>query len=297
MLYKERMEITIRKCAEQQAQLSPPAKSLRKCRNRFHILHVPLLTLVLCLIGTFARADIYRFVTIDGVETFTDAPSNKSATVVIKDRPATVTKLRKPSKKKQKTHDISLDEIVQKAVTASLQPQEAEQNHFEPRLPPVGGTITSRVGMRIDPIDGVWRQHNGIDIAIPAGTPVRPVASGVVVYSGSRSGYGNTVVVEHDNGIISLYAHNSRLLVAEGEPVSRESTLALSGSTGRSTGPHLHFEAWQGGTNVTAAFLPDSGMTLPEATLVASSQRAPRFRSEPLSDGSILFTNIPPALP
>lgn len=297
MLYKEMMEITIRKCAEQQAQLSPPAKSLRKCRNRFHILYVPPLTLVFCLIGAFARADIYRFVTIDGVETFTDAPSDKSATVVIKDRPTTATKQRKPSKKKQKIHDISLDEIVQKAVTASLHPQEAEQNRFEPRLPPVGGTVTSRVGMRIDPIDGVWRQHNGIDIAIPAGTPVRPVASGVVVYSGNRSGYGNTVVVEHDNGIISLYAHNSRILVAEGEPVTQESTLALSGSTGRSTGPHLHFEAWQGGTNVTAAFLPDSGMTLPEATLVASSQRAPRFRSEPLSDGSILFTNIPPALP
>ncbi|MGB9080378.1 MAG: M23 family metallopeptidase [Desulfuromonadaceae bacterium] len=265
-------------------------------RSRFHFLYVPPLTLMFCLINSFAGADIYRFVTIDGVETFTDAPSNKSATVVIKDHPATTTKQRK-SLKKQKTHDISLDEIIQKAVTASLHPQETEQNSFEAHLPPVGGTITSRVGMRIDPIDGIWRQHNGIDIAIPAGTPVRPVAPGVVVYSGSRSGYGNTVVVEHDNGIISLYAHNSRILVAEGEPVTQESTLALSGSTGRSTGPHLHFEAWQGGTNVTAAFLPDSGMTLPKTTLVASSQRAPRFRSEPLSDGSILFTNIPSSIP
>jgi len=296
MLYKEKMKITIRKCAEQQAQLSPFAKSTRVCRNRFHYLYVPPLALVFCLINSLAEADIYRFVTIDGVETFTDAPSNKSATVVIKDHPVTATKRRK-SLKRQKTHDISLDEIVQKAVTASLQPHEAEQNSFKPRLPPVGGTVTSRVGMRIDPIDGIWRQHNGIDIAIPSGTPVRPVASGVVVYSGSRSGYGNTVVVEHDNGIISLYAHNSRILVAEGDPVTSESTLALSGSTGRSTGPHLHFEAWQGGTNVTAAFLPDSGMTLPEATLVASSQRAPRFRSESLSDGSILFTNIPPSTP
>lgn len=290
------MKITIRKCAEQQAQLSPPAKSLRKRRNRFHILYVPPLALVFCLIGTFARADIYRFVTIDGVETFTDAPSNKSATVIIKDYPVTGTKQHKPLKK-QKKHNISLDEIVQKAVAASLHPHEAGQNSFEPHLPPVGGTITSKVGMRIDPIDGVWRQHNGIDIAIPAGTPVRPVASGVVVYSGSRSGYGNTVVVEHDNGIISLYAHNSRILVAEGDTVTSGSTLALSGSTGRSTGPHLHFEAWQGGTNVTAAFLPDSGITLPKRTLVASSQRAPRFRSEPLSDGSILFTNIPSSTP
>ena len=151
--------------------------------------------------------------------------------------------------------------------------------------------------MRIDPIDGSWRQHNGIDIAIPTGTPIRPVASGVVVYSGSRSGYGNTVVVEHDNGIITLYAHNSRLLVTQGQPVTSDSTLALSGSTGRSTGPHLHFEAWQAGTNVTMAFLAGSGVTIPKATLVASSQRTPRFRSETLSDGSILFTNIPSSTP
>lgn len=296
MLYTGRVKVTIRKYAEQQAQLSPSAKVPRMLRNRFHFLYVPPLTLMFCLINSFAGADIYRFVTVDGVETFTDAPSNKSATMIIKDYPVTGTKQHK-SLKKQKRHDISLDEIVQKAVAASLHPHETGQNSFEPHLPPVGGTITSKVGMRIDPIDGVWRQHNGIDIAIPSGTPVRPVASGVVVYSGSRSGYGNTVVVEHDNGIISLYAHNSRLLAAEGETVSQESTLALSGSTGRSTGPHLHFEAWQGGTNVTAAFLPDSGMTLPKTTLVASSQRATRFRSEPLSDGSILFTNIPPSIP
>ncbi len=64
----------------------------------------------------------------------------------------------------------------------------------EPRLPLVGGSITSGVGMRIDPIDGKWRHHNGIDIAIPEGTPVTPAAPGVVVYSGLRSGYGNTVL-------------------------------------------------------------------------------------------------------
>jgi murein DD-endopeptidase MepM/ murein hydrolase activator NlpD len=290
------MDLSIRKCVEQQAQLTPSPKVPHMFRNRFHYLQLLPLTLVFCLVSSFAGADIYRFVTIDGVETFTDAPSDKSATVVIKDRQATATKQRK-SQKKQKIHDISLDEIVQKAVIASLNPHEAEQNSFEAHLPPVGGTITSRVGMRIDPIDGIWRQHNGIDIAIPSGTAVKPVAPGVVVYSGSRSGYGNTVVVEHDNGIITLYAHNSRILVSVGQAVTSESILALSGSTGRSTGPHLHFEAWQAGTNVTMAFLPDSGITLPETTLVASSKRSPRFRSETLSDGSILFTNIPSSTP
>ena len=290
------MNLTIRKSAEQQAQLTAIAKVSCIFWNRFNFVLTLSLTIFFCIVSTFANADIYRFVTIDGVETFTDAPSNKSATVVIKDRSAEKPKQRKSSTK-QKTHDISLDEIVQKAVTASLNPLEAEPSRFEPHLPAVGGTITSKVGMRIDPIDGSWRQHNGIDIAIPTGTPIRPVASGVVVYSGSRSGYGNTVVVGHDNGIITLYAHNSRLLVTQGQPVTEDSALALSGSTGRSTGPHLHFEAWRAGTNVTMAFLAGSGVTIPKATLVASSQRTPRFRSETLSDGSILFTNIPSSTP
>ena len=288
------MTLTIRKCAEQQAQLTVPDKDPRMPANRFHHLSLLPLVVIISMFSSFAYADIYRFVTIDGVETFTDAPSDKSATIVIKDRPVSK---QHNSSKKQKTHDISLDEIVQKAVTASLNPHGAEQNGFEPHLPQVGGTITSKVGMRIDPIDGVWRQHNGIDISIPTGTPVKSVASGVVVYSGSRSGYGNTVIVEHDNGIITLYAHNSRILVAQGQPVTAETVLALSGSTGRSTGPHLHFEAWQDGTNVTMAFLPNSGKTLPKTTLIASSQRAQRFRSETLSDGSILFTNIPASVP
>lgn len=250
------------------------------------------LILVFSLTASRAEADIYRFVTIDGVETFTDAPSNKNARVVIKESPAPTTRKR-ISAKKPKFHNISLDEIAQKAVVASLNTQEEEQKYFEPHLPEVGGTITSKVGMRIDPIDGVWRQHNGIDIAIPTGTPVKPVAPGTVVYSGARSGYGNTVIVEHNNGIITLYAHNSRILVTEGQPVTSENILALSGSTGRSTGPHLHFEAWQSGTNITMACFPNSGISLPEPALVASSKHATRFRSETLSDGSILFTNLP----
>jgi murein DD-endopeptidase MepM/ murein hydrolase activator NlpD len=296
MGYTKPMDVTNRKKPEQQAQLI--FRDAINATTSHRLLHMYILpvTLLFCLISTLASADIYRFVTIDGVETFTDAPSDKSATIVIKDHNGTATKKRGTAKK-QKTHDISLDEIVQKAVTASLNPPEADQTNVELHLPPVGGTITSRVGMRVDPVDGTWRLHNGIDIAIATGTPVRPVAAGVVVYSGSRSGYGNTVVVEHDNGIISLYAHNSRLQVSTGQQVTQESTLALSGSTGRSTGPHLHFEAWQAGTNVTMAFLAGSGVTLPKTTLVANNQRAQRFRSETLSDGSILFTNIPSSTP
>lgn len=291
------MNFTIRKSVEQQVQLTRFTKVHHIPLGIFPCLCSLSLAVVFCLCGSVARADIYRFVTVDGVETFTDTPSSKSATVVIKDRPANVTKRRKKAPGSA-VHDISLDEIVKKTVMASLNPHdEPKESSFEPRLPVVGGTITSKVGMRIDPIDGNWRQHNGIDIAIPTGTHVMPVAPGVVVYSGSRSGYGNTVIVEHENGIITLYAHNSRILVAVGQSVTAESTLALSGSTGRSTGPHLHFEAWQAGTNVTATFLPGNGMKLPKKTLVASTHQAPRFRTETLSDGSILFTNIPASTP
>lgn len=291
------MNLTIRKCAEQQVQLTAFAKAPHITRGIALYLCSLSLAVAFCMLASVAEADIYRFVTVDGVETFTDTPNNKSATVVIKDRPIKTTKRHKKSSE-PKVHNISLNEIVQKTMNAALTPQtEATHNRFEPHLPSVGGTITSKVGMRIDPIDGNWRQHNGVDIAIPTGTRVMPVAPGVVVYSGNRPGYGNTVVVEHDNGILTLYAHNSRLLVAEGQSVTAESTLALSGSSGRSTGPHLHFEAWQEGTNVTAAFLPDSGMALPTKTQVASNHQAARFRSETLSDGSILFTNIPASTP
>lgn len=241
-----------------------------------------------------ADADIYRFVTIDGIETFTDAPVNKQAKVVIKE---TAKKQVKPTKivKAQKTHNVSLNEVIEKTISASIGQQDnAHSAPIEPKLPPVGGNITSGVGMRIDPIDGRWRQHNGIDIAIHEGTQVTPVGSGVVVYSGLRSGYGNTVLIEHAGGMITLYAHNSRLLVSVGQQVDKDTVIALSGNTGRSTGPHLHFEAWQAGVNVTPAFMPGSNTPLPKVQLATYKPKA-HFRKEIMSDGSILFTNLPSA--
>src|SRR5689334_3469041 len=132
MGYTRSVNLIIRKCAEQQAQLTPFENAIRIFRNRSPLIWP--MTFLLCLFSSFAEADIYRFVTIDGIETFTDAPSNRSATVVIKERPAPTTKKSK-SVKKQKTHDISLDEIIQKAVTASLNPNEEKPYSFEPHLP------------------------------------------------------------------------------------------------------------------------------------------------------------------
>lgn len=249
-------------------------------------------TLILSMFITPSFADIYRFVTVDGVETFTDAPVNSDARPVMRELSIKRGKNKKNGKK-EKIHNVSLDEIVARTVQASMNPGEKPVvNHLDPKLPPVGGIITSGVGMRIDPIDGKYRHHNGIDIAIKEGTPVTPVADGIVVYSGQRSGYGNTVLIEHENGLVSLYGHNSRLLVSSGQPVDTNTVIALSGNTGRSTGPHLHFEAWQAGENVTQAFMPGSGMQLPNLRL-ASNKSSSHIHKEIMADGSILFTNIP----
>ncbi|MBI5212801.1 MAG: M23 family metallopeptidase [Nitrospirae bacterium] len=115
---------------------------------------------------------------------------------------------------------------------------------------PVKGKMSSQYGLRHDPIDGKLRHHNGIDIAVPEGTSVTSAESGKVVFSGYSSGYGNCIIMEHENGLTSLYAHNSLNLVKAGDIVDKGKTIALSGSTGRATGPHLHFEVRKDGATV-----------------------------------------------
>lgn len=106
---------------------------------------------------------------------------------------------------------------------------------------PLSGAITSMFGMR----DG--RPHEGIDIAAEEGTPVRVASGGRVVFAGPRGTYGLAVIVDHGDGVRTLYAHCSRLLVTEGRSVDAGSIIALSGNTGRSTGPHLHLEVLKNG--------------------------------------------------
>lgn len=108
---------------------------------------------------------------------------------------------------------------------------------------PCSGPITSPFGYRIHPIFGTTIYHSGIDIGVDEGTPVHAADSGVVIYSGSGlTGYGNVVIIDHGNGLSTLYAHNSVLLVSEGESVSKGQVVAYSGMTGYATGPHVHFE-------------------------------------------------------
>lgn len=118
----------------------------------------------------------------------------------------------------------------------------SQTSAFASYLPPAVGKMTSAFGWRADPLTGGQRFHGGIDIAANTGSPVYATQAGLVAYSGAYGGYGNVVVLNHGNSLYTLYGHNSRLLVQAGQPVYRGQTIALVGSTGRSTGPHLHFE-------------------------------------------------------
>lgn len=118
--------------------------------------------------------------------------------------------------------------------------------------------VTSEFGYRSDPFTGQSSGHTGIDIAVPTGTPVRAALPGVVTTATyNAGGYGYYVKIDHGNGMVTLYAHNSKLLVKAGDTVEAGDMVSLSGSTGRSTGPHLHFEVRVNGQRVNPrSYLP-----------------------------------------
>lgn len=117
-----------------------------------------------------------------------------------------------------------------------------------PSIWPVNGTITSNFGYRGNPIGGGTGFHEGVDIAVDYGTPVRVTASGKVTMAGWVDGYGNLVEVDHGGGFVTRYGHNSMLLVVVGQEVKTGDIISLAGSTGRSTGPHVHYEVRVNGT-------------------------------------------------
>jgi len=137
------------------------------------------------------------------------------------------------------------------AADEPLPPDEvAKFHHMDTHLPIALARISSMFGYRSNPLGKGHVFHSGIDLAAPTGTPVFAVAAGTVVRAGSDRSYGNVVVIDHHNGYQTLYAHNSKLLVKAGEQVSAGRPIAKVGSTGRSTGPHLHFEIHRSGQRV-----------------------------------------------
>jgi len=123
------------------------------------------------------------------------------------------------------------------------------QIHPEGR-PVANGFISSYFGERSDPFDGREAFHKGVDFAGSVGSKVVAVAAGVVTWAGERSGFGKMVEINHGDGFVTRYGHNERTLVSVGETVKRGEPVALMGSTGRSTGPHVHFEVLRNGRQV-----------------------------------------------
>lgn len=117
------------------------------------------------------------------------------------------------------------------------------------RSPVPGTCVTSPYGRRT--LGGRGEFHPGLDLGVPCGTPVHPTAPGRVIFAGWKGGYGNAVMVQHPNGLVTLYGHNSHLKVRPGQQVDQSTVLSLSGSTGRSTGCHVHFEVRNGASGAT----------------------------------------------
>lgn len=131
----------------------------------------------------------------------------------------------------------------QLGVLEALLVQDSASRKFLPSLAPiVDGWYSSNFGYRVDPFTGMRSFHDGIDFPANVGTAIVAAASGKVVYAGYHPEYGKIIEVDHGNGLLSRYAHASQILVNEGDLVVRGQRLGAVGSTGRSTGPHLHFE-------------------------------------------------------
>ncbi|HJU54884.1 MAG TPA: peptidoglycan DD-metalloendopeptidase family protein, partial [Pyrinomonadaceae bacterium] len=136
-----------------------------------------------------------------------------------------------------------------------------------PSIWPVVGPLRSGVGTRKNPFGGSsYEFHKGQDISAPMGTPINATADGVVVIARRLRGYGNGIYIDHGNGIETRYGHLSRIDVVEGQPVKKGQHLGLVGSTGRSTGPHLHYEVRINGEPTSPLlYLPDPAPVLPAA--------------------------------
>src|ERR1041384_5053396 len=141
------------------------------------------------------------------------------------------------------------EQAVRKKMLPTMMPVEAPYN-------------ASAFGRRIDPFTGQWTMHEGIDFLADLGSPVSAAAAGVVQFAGFHPQYGYMIDVDHGNDLVTRYAHLSKLFVKEGDVVQRGKRMALSGSTGRSTGPHLHFEVrFRGAAQNPGKFLVSNTQT------------------------------------
>lgn len=137
-----------------------------------------------------------------------------------------------------------------KALTAFREGTEKDVPGPQKFIFPLQGEMSSGYGFRKDPFTGDTKFHHGVDIAALEGSTVHPASTGKVIFSGKKEGYGNVVEIMHDNGYVTRYAHNRENLVKQGDTVNTSDPIAYVGSTGRSTGPHLHFEVIKDGVSI-----------------------------------------------
>jgi murein DD-endopeptidase MepM/ murein hydrolase activator NlpD len=148
-----------------------------------------------------------------------------------------LTRIENLSDKAGTSHALQSGRVVKKAEQHDL------RDAIRDLLPTHGpARISSGYGMRHDPISGEMKFHHGLDIPASEGARIHPIRKGTVVFSGQQQGYGNVVTIDHGDGFLSKYAHNQANLVQTGQEVETGSVIALVGSTGKSTGPHVHFE-------------------------------------------------------
>lgn len=158
--------------------------------------------------------------------------------------------------------DSSLQEINLLQMYENLN-EHRERLNATPSISPVWGWQTSHFGYRISPFTGSPVMHEGLDIAAASGTPIKAPSAGVVSFVGYDSGYGKVLTIDHGYGIVTRYGHASEIYVDIGQKVSRSETIAAVGNTGRSTGPHLHYEVRLNGVPIDPSTYifesPDSG--------------------------------------
>jgi murein DD-endopeptidase MepM/ murein hydrolase activator NlpD len=155
---------------------------------------------------------------------------------------------------KQDEQTIKSEESPQTEKEGAAETEDQESKLLdEETITPVMGVLTSGFGYRIHPIDGEWKEHDGIDISADVGTPILSFASGEVEYIGESPAYGLYLQVKHDDGVSSFYAHCSQVCVKKGQKVAAGEEIAKVGITGNTTGAHLHFELKKDGKRVDPA--------------------------------------------
>lgn len=147
-----------------------------------------------------------------------------------------------PSLPSESNRKIDLDDETIKRITSNLQIL---------HLPPLN-QVTSTYGIRLDPFTKKLAFHAGVDFRAHAGTKIEAAMDGIVKYAGRKNMYGNAVIIKHNNGYETLYGHMSKVLVKQGDRIKQKDVIGLAGSTGRSTGPHLHFELIKNGKKIDA---------------------------------------------